>query len=215
METLFLTALGLGGVVLTLQILLTLFGFTHDVPDMDTDATIELHGGVDAGADVHVDAHAGPVVAEHETVGASDSPQALNLLSTRALAGGTALFGAVGLALIWAGLVAFLATPAAVAAGLAGAYGTAWLTREMLRLESSGNLRLADAVGQAGTVYLTVKPGDQGGRIQFALQGRTVELRAVTRETRAIPTGTSVVIVGLQDGETVEVVPLTSVEENL
>lgn len=201
METVFLTALGLGGVVLTLQILLTLIGFTGDVPDVDVDMELEADVGLDAVDDADL--------------GSSDTPQALNLLSTRALAGGTALFGAVGLALTWAGLIALLATPIAVAAGLAGTYGTALLTREMLRLESSGNLRLADAVGQAGTVYLTVNPGDQGGRIQFALQGRTVELRAVTRETRAIPTGTSVVIVGLQDGETVEVVPLTSVEENL
>ncbi|MEJ2504252.1 MAG: hypothetical protein P8177_13225, partial [Gemmatimonadota bacterium] len=168
METVFITALGLGGVILTLQILLTLLGFTHDVPDMDGDiggmdaeAGVPLDAGPDvhAGADLHVDAHGGAEGIDDPAVGASDAPQALNLLSTRALAGGTTLFGAVGLALEWAGIPVLLATPLAGVAGAAGTYGTALLTREMLRLESSGNLRLADAVGQAGTVYLTVKPG--------------------------------------------------------
>ena len=199
MEPLYLTALGLGAVILVIQILLTMLGAVHDVPDIDVD--------VDA-ADLDVDA------GDADT-GASGSGEALNLLSTRALAGGAALFGAVGLALGWAGLHWILSLPIALGAGFLGALGTALLSREMMRLESSGSLRLSNAVGQPATVYLTINPGERAGRVMLELQGRTVELPAVTTGAAPIPAGAPVVVVGLQDGDTVEVIPQNQLEEIL
>jgi len=93
---------------------------------------------------------------------------------------------------------------------------TAWLTRQVRRLESDGSIVVERAVGTAGTVYLTVPPGESGvGRVQLALQGRTVELRAVTRERSPIPTGSPVVVVGIVDGDTVEVIPTSTMGELL
>jgi hypothetical protein len=48
--------------------------------------------------------------------------------------------------------------------------------------------------------------------VQFALQGRTVELRAVADEATPIPTGASVIVTGLMEDDTVEVVPTPQIE---
>jgi hypothetical protein len=101
---------------------------------------------------------------------------ALNLLSVRAVSAAAVVFGATGLTLTPV-LPGWLAGLAALVPAVAAALGTAWLTRQMYRAESSGNLRLDDAVGQIGRVYLSVPGNNTGHRlVQFALQGRTVEL---------------------------------------
>jgi hypothetical protein len=41
--------------------------------------------------------------------------------------------------------------------------------------------------------------------VQFQLQGRTVELRAIADEAAAIPTGTPVIVVSVMEDDTVEV----------
>jgi hypothetical protein len=142
--------------------------------------------------------------------------EGLDLLSVRALSAGVALFGVGGLGALSLGLPPLLAAAAALVPGFGGAAGTAYLTRQLLRLESDGSLRLENAVGVPGTVYLPIRPGpDGGGLVHLPLQGRTVELRAVSRETEPIPVGADVIIVAVVDGGTVEVMPTSSLEENL
>jgi hypothetical protein len=150
------------------------------------------------GADVVDDAHVG---------------EGLNLLSVRALSAGAVIFGATGLAL--AGMLPdWLAAGIAVAPAVGATWLTAFLTRLMLRAESRGNLQLDGAVGKIGTVYLQVPGGNQGaGLVHFALQGRTVELRATTREPSALATGASVLVISVDpETETAEVIPTTDIE---
>jgi hypothetical protein len=138
---------------------------------------------------------------------------ALDMLSVRSISAGAALFGATGVWLSSRALPVPITVGAAAVAGVLGMVGTAYLTRQIMRLESDGSLRLENAVGQAGTVYLPVPPQRQGlGRVQFMLQGRTVELRAVADEAVAIPTGTAVIVVGVLDDDTVEVMPTPQIE---
>jgi hypothetical protein len=146
-----------------------------------------------------------------DDVAAADG--ALNLLSVRALAAGAVVFGATGITLS-AMLPAWLAAPIAVIPGLAAAAGTAYLTRLMFRAETRGNLRLDSAVGQIGTVYLTVPGGNAGtGIVQFALQGRTVELSAYTREDDTLATGSAVLVISVDtENETAEVISTTNIE---
>jgi hypothetical protein len=177
MLQLFLVCLVVGAVLLVAQIVFGLFGLGADAPDV---------GGHSAGAGV-----AG----------------GLDLLSVRSIAAAATAFGATGLVL--AGSV-----PAPVAAAVAllpaagAAAGTAWLTRAMLRLESDGSIRLEDAGGQIGTVYTPIPGNQQGtGLVQFALQGRTIELTARTRDGADLPTGTSVLVVSVDpETETAEVI---------
>jgi hypothetical protein len=84
----------------------------------------------------------------------------------------------------------------------------------MFRAESSGNLRLESAGGQLGTVYLPVPGANTGtGLVQFTLQGRTVELRAYTREPDALATGSAVLVISVDpETETAEVISTTNIE---
>jgi hypothetical protein len=146
----------------------------------------------------------------HDVVAAGDG---LDLLSVRTVSAGAVLFGAVGLWLAASGVPGLFALPAAVLSGLGAAVASAYVTRQLLKLESSGSLELENAVGQPGTVYLPIPPRRQGvGRVQFMLQGRTVELRAVADESSALPTGASVIVVSVIDGDTVEVTPTPQLE---
>lgn len=138
---------------------------------------------------------------------------ALNLLSVRSLAAGATFFGAAGLMLIRT-LPSWLAVPLALVPGVAAAAATAYLTRVMFRAETRGNLRLERAGGQIGTIYLPVPGGNAGtGLVQFALQGRTVELRAFTREPDTLTTGSAVLVISVDpETETAEVIATTDLE---
>ena len=134
------------------------------------------------------------------------SSDGLDLLSVRTFSAGAMLFGAIGVWLHSHDFPGLLILPGALVAGLGAAISTAYITRQLLRLESSGSLRLENAVGQPATVYLPIPARRQGvGRVQFTLQGRTVELRAVSDENHVLPTGAAVIVVSILDNDTVEV----------
>ena len=142
--------------------------------------------------------------------------EGLELLSVRALSAGVSFFGLGGYGALSAGLGAPLASVLAVLSGALALVATAFLTRQVLSMESDGSLHIERAVGSPATVYLRVPAADAGaGKVQLALQGRTVELLAVTREKEPLPTGTPVIVVSVVDSETVEVLPSSSIEEVL
>jgi hypothetical protein len=184
MTSFFVACMVLGGVVLVGQIALSLFGVTGEAPDLVDD----------------VDGASG----------------ALNLLSVRALSAGTVVFGAAGLLLAGAlpAWLQWLAAPLALLPAFAAAFATAYLTRQMYRAETRGNLRLDGAVGQIGTVYLRIPAANGGtGIVQFSLQGRTIELPARTSEADELATGSSVFVISVDaETETAEVISSTSIE---
>lgn len=226
MQTLFVACLLVGAAVLALQIVLSFVGLDTDASGIDAphlDAPALDAGAVDMG---HADAgafHAGDPAAGHGAGAHGGALEGLDLLTVRSLSAGIAMYGAAGLGL--SSLMApVLAALAAVAPGFAAAAGTAWLTRALMAVESDGSLRLDGAVGRDATVYLTV-PGaslgseagpERSGLVHVSLQGRTVELRAVTREGLDLPTGSPVVVIAVgEDGETVEVVPPSILEDTV
>ena len=133
--------------------------------------------------------------------------EGLDLFSVRALTAGTAFLGLTGWGMLSAGISILLALPAALAAGVAATVLVAFLMRSMLRLESDGSIVLENAIGLAGTVYIPIPAAGNGmGKVQLALQERTVELEAVSRQG-ALATGDRVLVVGLLGSSAVEVVP--------
>lgn len=186
MTTLFLACAGLGASILLVQIVLGLFGIEH--------------GADSLGGSAHL--------------GGSDMGEGLALLSVRSLSAGVAFFGLGGLAAMAVGIPGLLAVVVALVPGVAALLGTAVLMRQILRLESSGSLSLERAVGEPATVYLNIPGAEQGaGKVHLALQGRTVELQAVTPGAKPIARGQPVVVVAVVDSDTVEVVPTSIVEE--
>jgi len=150
--------------------------------------------------DVHHDFHSG----DHDS---------MHLLSVRSVAAGATLFGAVGMWLAGRGLPFLIAGGGALVAGMVAAVATAFMTKQMMQLESDGTLQVENAVGQSGIVYLPIPPrGEGAGKVQFKLQGRTVEMGAVGSETTVIPTGAPVIVVSVVNNDTVEVVPTPLIE---
>jgi len=129
---------------------------------------------------------------------------ALDLLSVRAIAAGLAFFGVLGMLVLATGGGAPAAGVAAFVAGGTASILVALAQRQLRRLEHDGLVRLENALGTAGTVYLSI-PGGMGnpGKIHLALQGRTVELQAVS--LNPLSTGAEVVVVDVVGPDTVEV----------
>lgn len=137
---------------------------------------------------------------------AAHAGDGLHLLSLRAIAAGLCFLGLAGLAALEWGFPPLLALPVATVAGVGAAAGVAFVMRGMRRMESDGVVRVEGAVGHPATVYLSI-PGGRGapGKVHLFLQGRTVEMNAVSRDP--LPTGAPVVVVDVLDPETLEVAP--------
>jgi membrane protein implicated in regulation of membrane protease activity len=133
----------------------------------------------------------------------SDHDAGTQLLSIQGVAAFLMMFGLVGLALTRESGVA---SPFAVAIALITGLASMWLVAKvfsmMTRLQSSGTLDLAHAVGQEGTVYLTVKPAS-GGQVQISLQGRLGVYEAQTIGDREIATGRAVRVVAVRANQLV------------
>jgi hypothetical protein len=126
------------------------------------------------------------------------------LVTVRTVAAGAIFFGFTGL--IAGKYVGYaLAVPVALLSGFAAMLGVAFLMKMLYGLEHDGSLRIENAVGLVGTVYLNIPGGDRPGKIHLALQGRTVELLAVSDAPLA--NGASVLVIDVLDGETVSVIP--------
>lgn len=196
MYTAYLICFLTGATLMACQFLLGLLGFgAHHGADG--------HGFHDAGGH---DAHAGA----HGMEGHSDHYVSwfFGVLTFRSLVAALTFFGLVGLA-----THDYLEQPrsllAAFAAGVGTLYMVAFLMSSLNRLRAEGTVRIDRAVGQNGTVYLTV-PGQKAGagKVTLSLQNRTVEYQAVTPH-QTLPTGSRVVVTAVVGPNTVEVAPAT------
>jgi hypothetical protein len=182
-----------GGTLLLLQVVMQVIGLGHDV---------ETDGGTpdaDASAgDAHDPAHGGNLF--------------FGILSFKALVAFAGIFGLTGLALERTELSGFHRVSLAVLAGLLAMVCVAWLMRMLHGLSASGTLVVGNAVGHQAEVYLRVPGGRTGrGKVTLELQGRTVELGAVT-DGEAIPTGALVRVLEVVGGELLNVAPLTTAD---
>lgn len=187
----YFTCAAVGGTVLVLQTLLTLLGGHHDG---------------DAGHDFHElhDAHAGG----HGGEDGGHGDAFIKLFTLKSLVAFLTFFGLAGLAGDWSGNGASTTFVFAIGAGIAALVTVAWLMRALARLQSRGNVRLENAVGATARVYLRIpSSGGGAGKVTVAVQGRTVELKAVTTGAE-IPTGATVRVVALQAADTVDVLPV-------
>jgi hypothetical protein len=126
--------------------------------------------------------------------------------SLRALAAAVGVFGLAGMIALRSGLGEFASIGVGVVGGAIAMAGVGFLMRQLPKLADDGTVRIAQALGRVGTVYLTVPGNSAGqGKIQIELQGRTVELPAVT-PGEALPTGRVVKVSKVVSQNLVEVV---------
>jgi hypothetical protein len=176
----------IGGAVFFLQFLLGLVGH-GDSHDID--------GHVDTGDIGH------------------DTNFFTGILSLRAVVAGLAVFGLMGMFGLSEGWHEGLVLLVAVLSALATMLLVAIVMRSMLRLHAEGTIRLENAVGRPGTVYLGIPAGRSGlGKVTLTLQGRTVEFQAVTPGP-ALNTGAKVNVTKIIGADTVEVEPAITEEK--
>ncbi|MCY2996261.1 MAG: hypothetical protein NTY19_51690 [Planctomycetota bacterium] len=206
MSTLFLICALVGGTVMVCQFVMTIAGLGghglelgdaggHDVPhDFGHDmAGHDAHSGDGQGQDSN-DQH--------------QSTWLFGMLTLRTLIAAVTFFGVAGKAAESADLTLPNQLLIAVACGVAAMCLVHWLMRAFFRLSEDSTVRINRAVGQEGTVYISI-PADKAGagKITLNLQGRLMEYLAVTSGHTSLPTGARVVVVGVAGSSTLEVEP--------
>jgi membrane protein implicated in regulation of membrane protease activity len=140
--------------------------------------------------------------------GSGSADVSFTLLSFQGLSSFLTMFGLVGLAAHReGGLGSFLSLGAAALAGLAMTATISRLFSTFNRLQSSGTIKMESAVGQEGSIYLTV-PESGEGKVQLTLQGRFQVVPAIAEGGERIETGTRVLVVRVSDDRTLVVTQL-------
>jgi len=71
----------------------------------------------------------------------------------------------------------------------------------LMRLQSDGTLKIKNALGQTGQVYIRIPAGEQGmGKVNVTVQERLCEFDAVTEESEMIKTGEMVYVTDVRAG---------------
>ena len=150
-------------------------------------------GGEDAAAD----ASAGADAADAADAGAADSDGSpggdFKLFTLNGIVSFAFLFGLTGWLLLRDGVSSpFWASVAAVAVGSFSAWATAKIFQCTRRLQTDGTVRLQDAVGETGEVYLAIRPGATG-QVRVTARGQSKIFDAGASDPAAeIPTGSRV-----------------------
>ena len=179
LDTIYMVCAVAGGAVLAIRILLMLFGLDHgDAGDFDTSLDLD-HDGLD---------HAG-----------DGSGSIFTFLSIQSIAGFFTMFGLVGMGLLQINASNIWSLLGALAAGVFTAWCTGMIFLGLRRLQSEGTLVIGNAIGQTGTVYLTI-PETGSGSVNVTVQGSLRTLDAVSRDGIRIPTGSIIKVVGVTAG---------------
>ncbi len=79
----------------------------------------------------------------------------------------------------------------------------ALLFYSITRLQCSGNIKIKNAIGQIGQVYIPIPANMSGkGKIQITLQDSLTEINAMTEENEKLTTGSMVLVIDAIDTNT-------------
>ena len=130
------------------------------------------------------------------------------MLNFQAIVAGIAVFGLSGLA----ATAGAFSTGVIVGIGALSAFvmmlAVAGVFSLMVNMDSDNTLRLEDAVGAMGTVYLSIPANNGGqGKVTVTLQQRLVEFAAVTKQEKALAAGDKIMIINVLAPSVMEVIP--------
>lgn len=170
----------------------------HADADMDVGADVDLGADVDVGADAHGGGH----VDSAAHTGESDSTAAFKVLSIQAMAAFLMGFGWGGLgALRGSGWSIGVSVGVAIAAGVAMMWFLGMLLRFVYGFQSSGNVPIYQALEAEGSVYAQIPPAGEGrGEVRVLIGDRERYYRAIS-DGGAIPTGSKVRVVSVNDDD--------------
>lgn len=130
-----------------------------------------------------------------------DTDLSFKLLSLQSLTAFFMMFGIFGLAFVAAGWDVIWTVFGGVAIGVFAMWVLGLIFNTMVRLQSEGTIDLENAIGQEGSVYLTV-PANGSGRVQVIVQGSLKIYDAISGNKKKIATGEKVKVVGVVTGNT-------------
>lgn len=112
------------------------------------------------------------------------------------------VFGWSGIGFIHAHLAPWLVIFISVVLGLLMMLAMATLFYFMSRLAESGNLKMKNAIGKLGEVYLFIPANRKGlGKVQLNVQGSLRTLDAITDELEVLPTSSIIEVVDVIDDQ--------------
>ena len=189
LEKIYLVCAILGGGFFILRTILMFAGFGDTDTDVDMDSTNPDHGGN------HIeDFDQG----DHGHQGDVDG--GLKLLTIQGITAFIMMFGLTGFAFSRSSFFGTIVT--SIISLVVGLFGM-WLIAKgfalMRSLQSTGTMRIYDAMGEEGTVYLTI-PADGVGKIQIVVSGRLMVMDAVSQDKVELKTGARVCVSEITSG---------------
>ena len=191
-ETIYWGSTIIGGTLFILRTILFLIGGSLGGDHGD----LHVDGDVYDGHDVEFDPDHGEAI--------SDSDFSFKLLSMQGLTAFFMMFGLIGLALLRANLATGFTIVGGAAAGLFAVWLISLLFSQMKKLQSDGTVIIKNALGQSGTVYLNIPPKGSG-QIQVAVQGSLRIYDAISKDKKALASGTKVLVVEVIENNTLVV----------
>ncbi len=186
----------IGGTLFLLRIILMLSGGLFSDGDMGSVLGSETDFSGDVVVDGDLDTGS---VGDHV-----ETDTSFRLLSFQGLSSFFLIFGLVGLALVKANLHVLLTVFGAMLAGLFSVWVISILFSQTRRLQADGTINIKNAIGERGTVYLTI-PGNGSGQVQVSVQGSLKIFDAISKEKKKIATGEKIQVVDVADGKTLVV----------
>ena len=139
----------------------------------------------------------------------SDSVSVFRIFTIRGIVAFFALGGWTGLAALYAGVHPFWAVQLALFVGVCALLLAAVVIRLALRMQTSGNINLKNAISQTADVYIRIPSSrSDKGKVTMLLQERFVELDAVTDYNEDIAPDSKVEVVAVTDDDCLVVSPV-------
>lgn len=131
-----------------------------------------------------------------------DNAMGFQFITFKNLVGFFAVFGWTGRTCLQAQLSPGVSIVIAIVAGLAMMTILATIFYFMSKLTEDGTLKIENAKGGIGEVYLTIPPRRTGyGKVQIRVQGTLRELDAISDSDAPIPTGKLITVTDIISGE--------------
>ena len=187
-------------VVMILQLILMIIGV-----GIGSEADGELDdGGIDSNAET--------TPPESKTGG---SPSTFKVFTIRGIVAFFALGGWAGLAALTAGVHPFWAIQISIFVGVCALLLAAIIIRLALKMQTSGNININNAISQTADVYIRIPSGrSDKGKVTMLLQERFVELEAVTDNDSDILPESKVEVIAITNDGCLVVSPVNNDQAN-
>lgn len=205
LEWIFVGSATIGGTLFLIRMILMIMGGL-DFGDADIPHDFDGLDGMDGlDGDLAPDFHGD--VGDIGDIDHASSMLSFKFLSLQGLTAFFMMFGLTGLAILRSNLWPIFAVGGGTIAGILTVWVMGMLFAALSKLQSDGTININNAVGQQGTVYLTI-PAQGSGQVSVAVQGSLKIFDAVSEGKQKIATGDKIKVINVIDNKTLLVTKL-------